>query len=249
MTVAAQSAVPTSLTFPSDFIFEGRQPDIALQSSNGIVSYTHRNRLSMVSNNAFNDLLNTHGVDAGGAVVIITIAESSALVDALVHVIYNRPFVEAKPKLETLLATISALKTYGIPLERFVSPTMPLYDQIIVETPKNPMEVFLTAAENKLEVLATASSGHLLSIDLPDITDEQAERMGVRYYRRLVQLHFFRLEELGRIMAEVPVPRLEHAAECVIAQERQVESGWAKGAANLARNLRAGQLSTNVRLE
>lgn len=241
-TAAAQSPIPTLPTFSSDFVFEGRHPDIGLRSSNGIVFYTHRNRLSMISNNAFNDLLNTHDADASGAVVIIALPENSDVIDALIHVIYNHPFEEVKPTLETLLATIPVLKTYGIPLEHFVVPATPLYDQIIAETPKNPMEVYMTAGGNKLEALAIAASGHLLSFKLSEVTDEQSERMGVRYLRRLIRLHFSRIDQLRRIVGMIPVPRAEHLAECAVARERQVEFGWARGAADLAWELRPGQL-------
>lgn len=127
---------------------------------------------------------------------------------------------------------LRVLRIYGIPLLQFVIPTTPLYNHILLEAPRRPLDVFVLAAENTLEDLAVVTSGHLLSLQLPDITDEMAERMGPLYLARLIRLHMDRVDALKRLLLDVPKPHVD-TVDCAYVEQKELARAWALATASL----------------
>lgn len=230
----------TQLPFQSGFLFDDHHPDLALRSSDGDIFWTHRFRLNAASQNAYDGLLSPHSAGIESSVLFPI---SSPLLKVVLYTIYglSLPAASHNLQLSTLLDAISVLKIYGIPLDVFVTPSRPLYEAILADTPTDPMEVFMTAAENKLEALAVASSAHLLDFDLTTITDEMTVRMGVRYFRRIVLLQSGRVDRLKTILSRLPRSRPEHMETCSFAGSKYLEAGWVMAVATMAPELRAGE--------
>ena len=139
-----------STAFHAGFTLDNQQPDIVLVSSDRVLFYAHLFHLSYTSQNGFNGLLRTEGTggEMGSIPAIVSVPEDSTLFNVVIHAIYNMSCSQYNPSLDTLLAAIPILQNYGIPLQRFVVSSTPLFDQILVQIPRKPMEVFLVADQN-----------------------------------------------------------------------------------------------------
>ena len=118
------------------------------------------------------------------------------------------------------------------------------YQAILAETSSNAVEVYITAAENKLEALAVASSAYLLSFDLTTVTDDMAVRMGARYFRRLIALQAGRVDRLKVLLTRLPRAQPDHEESCSFAAHGYLEAGWVLTVASLVPELRAGERSS-----
>lgn len=245
-TTAPTMELGTHLPFQSEFILDDCQPDLALRSSDDAIFWTHRIRLDAVSQNAFDGLLDTYSKDLTGLDPVVPLPISSSLLSVVLYTIYDLPFPITLNDLQlsTLLDALSVLKTYGIPLDHFIVPARSLYEAILAETPSNPMEVYITAAENRLEALAVASSAHLLSFDLTTVTDDMAVRMGARYFRRLIALQVGRVDRLKVLLTRLPRAQPDHEESCSFAAHNCLEAGWVLTVASLVPELRAGERSS-----
>ena len=172
--------------------------------------------------------------------MIVAVPEHSDLFNVVMHTIYNLSCMQFRPPLATLLDAVRVLKTYGIPVGHFVVPDTPLYNHILSEMPRLPMEVYMMAAENKLEDLAVSSSSYLLSLQLPTVTDEMIDRMGSNYTRRLFMLHVDRVATLKRLLLG-PLELHVDTQECGFLQQRELMREWAFATANMVWRIRPGE--------
>ncbi|THH32086.1 hypothetical protein EUX98_g2123 [Antrodiella citrinella] len=235
-----------SSTFQGEFTLDGKKTDAILITFDRIIFHVHTLYLDSVSKNGFNSLLNlgTRGSTVG-VPVIITVPEDSSLFNIVIHTIYNMSCSEYYPPLDVLLDAVQALKTYGMPLHQFVVPDTPLYNHILLQAPRKPLDVFIIAAENDLEDLAVAASAHLLSLQLPDITDEMAARMGSFYLRRLFQLHMERVNDLKRALLEPPKTHVD-TVSCGFVEQKKLARAWALAAAGLLWEVKPGMNTSLV---
>lgn len=223
------------------FHSEGQNPDTALVSPDHTVFYTHTSVLLSASQNAFNGLLSPEAVGStAGLPFVVPVPEYSDLLNVVLHAIYHMPFTYFNPSLTILLEAIPTLKRYGIPEAHFISPSTPLFTHILAETPRNPISVYLAAAENNLERLAVASSAHLHSFQLPTLTDEMANRMGPRYLQRLFRLHVERTEYLKLLLLDSPKAH-EDTLQCGFVEQKMLARAWALAAANLVWEIKPGK--------
>lgn len=162
------------------------------------------------------------------------------LFNVVLLTIYDLPCDQFQPSLDTLLGAVQVLKTYGMSLDRFVGHSTPLFDLISMESPRRPLEVFLTATENGLEALAVVTSSRLISIPLTDITEEIVDRMGARYFRRFVMLQWTRILCLKALLLDAPKlhPDLEN---CGFVQQRELHNAWMLAASSLLCNMQPGE--------
>lgn len=229
-----------SAVFHRNVVIDDHGPDIVLASTDAVLFYAHSTRLLDVSWNAFNGLVNaTASTNVGDGAPAIMIKHNSEVFDTVLHAIYSIPNTENGPTLESLLEAVSALKTYGVPLDQFVVPSTPLYDHIVAEMPRNPLEVFLVAAENDLQDLAVAASRRLYGLDIPAITDEMAVRMGSPYMIRLVRLQAERLGFLRALLLELPRPHA-YDLDCGFVARKELERAWALASASVFWDAKAG---------
>ncbi|TCD64953.1 hypothetical protein EIP91_003411 [Steccherinum ochraceum] len=240
-----QPLYSVSLSFHSEFQWNTLGPDTILISSDRVIFYAHTPVLLAASQNAFNGLLSDEGIESGreitaGPMIIVAVPAHSTLFNVILHTIYGMSCTQYRPPLGVLLEAVTELKTYGIPQGEFISPHKPIFHHILAETPRNPINVFLVASENDLELLAAATSAHLHSLHLPSITDEMANRMGPRYLKRLVNLHIDRLQYLKHVLLDPPKMH-EDTVNCGFVEQKKLARAWAFAAASLVWDIRPGE--------
>lgn len=198
---------------------------MTLISSDEIQFYVHRKQLLEASDAYWSDLL----VTPTGSLYpsSLRVAEDSPTLNVVLHVIYRLSLQAYSPDLLTILAAINALRVYGIPLKSNVSPGMPLYDELVVQVPFMPIEVYAIAAENDLFELACEASRHLLSFKISSLTDEIAFRLGPVYLCMLYNLLIERVYVLRRLVIQPPD---QHAPTALCGSEgyRALQLEWSK---------------------
>lgn len=147
------------------------------------------------------------------------------MLNLALYAIYNIPCQPLRPSLETLLASIEALKAFGVPLSEYIKPSTPMFLCILSLMPLKPMDVFISAAANKLEELAVSSSSYLLSYDLATISYSMAERMGPIYLKRLFLLHCFRTKVLKMLLIEPPKQH-DPTLDCCFENQQALTRAW-----------------------
>ncbi|TCD67855.1 hypothetical protein EIP91_011852 [Steccherinum ochraceum] len=199
-------SIAISTTFHPAFTFLSLLPDSIFLSSDAVYFFVHRVHLSRSSRNNFNSLLMEESfrplfvTDAS----VISVPEDSALLDVVLHGVYDLPFSNHNLSLPTLLRSIHSLQTYGVPLYRVLSPSSRLYRLILAEAPRAPLEVYAVAALHDLDYLAVAISAKLHSIALADISNLAVVTMGPIYLKRLFLLHYRRIEYLKTLLTDAP---------------------------------------------
>ncbi|TFK50591.1 hypothetical protein OE88DRAFT_1631272 [Heliocybe sulcata] len=214
--------------------------DLILASSDVVFFYVHSHKLLSSSNNKFNNLLR---VDGGGCfkgggndvsgIPLVSVAENSAVLNILLHTLYYMPFSQYTPTLDILLAAVAGLKKYGMQVQEYVTQGTHLFQHLLLHAPLNPLEVYILAGSHDLQGLAVASSAHLLSFQLCNITDEMAQRMGPVYLKRLFFLHLGRIEALKRLLTAPPTAH-EPTLTCNFMEQKEMVRAWALAAAYLA---------------
>lgn len=222
------------------FVLDGTYPDIGFLTRDALLFYSHSAHLRAISRNAFDGLLDAEGIQATGDIKIVAVTEDAELFNVVLLTVYGLPCDQFQPSLDTLLGAVQVLKTYGMSLDRFVGLSTPLFDLISIESPRRPLEVFLTATENGLEALAVATSSRLLSFPITDITDEIVDRMGPRYLRRFVMLQWSRILFLNKLLLDAPKlhPDLDN---CGFVQQRRLRDAWSLAAASLLCAMQPGE--------
>ncbi|TCD60427.1 hypothetical protein EIP91_010079 [Steccherinum ochraceum] len=246
--ISTQLQYTVSSAFHAELLVGDEKPDIVLVSSDHVLFYAHKSHILASSNNTFNGRLN---VDAIGMVMgspmgslwVVGVSTDSVLFNVVLHTLYGMSCSQFNPPLEALLHAVTSLKTYGISLDHVLSRNTPLYNLIVAETPRRPIDVFLVAAENDLDELAVTTSAHLLSLKMSDITDEMADRMGPRYLKRLALLHLDRMDYLKQLIMDIPQPH-EDTPECGFIEQTKLARAWALAAASLVWDIRPGKSST-----
>lgn len=235
-----------SAVFHRNTVIDNRGPDIVLASTDRILFYAHSARLLAISMNAFNDLVDaTASTNVGDGAPAIMIEHNSEVFDIVLHAIYSIPKTGNGPTLESLLEAISALKTYGVPLDQFVVPSTALYNHIVTEMPRGQLEVFLVAAENDLQDLAVAASRRLHGLNISRMTDEMAMRMGAPYMLRLVRLQEERLAFLRALLLELPRPHA-YDLDCGFVARKELERAWNQASASIFWDAKAGTRSPSA---
>lgn len=171
---------------------------------------------------------------------IISVSESSIVLNIVLHAIYDMSCAHYSPSLDALSSSLTAMKTYGIPLHNRTAHNTHLYTLLMSHAPLCPLELYALAASHDLYDLAVSSSSHLLSMSLPSLTDEMAERIGPIYVKRLFFLHFGRADALKRLLLSPPHP---HAPTqwCDFTDQKKLTRAWALASAYLAWDARPGQ--------
>ena len=114
--------------------------------------------------------------------------------DCILHSIYEMSCAHYYPSLADLSAAVNACKVYGLSLKKYVAPGAPLYQSLLAYAPTNPLDIYALAASNDLLDLAITTSSHLLSFQLPTLTDEMAMKIGPVYLKKLFFLHLGRID-------------------------------------------------------
>lgn len=232
--------VSVSTTFFPDNTLDPLPPDLALLTTDSVFFYVHSYILLNGSDNSFNSLISTSlPKTPGGQNEIFRMAETSIVLNVVLHCIYNLPCVHYDPSFETLMAAVNALKLYGINAHNLIVPSSPLYTTLLSQAPLRPLDTYILASTYDLYDLAVATSSHLLSFPLASLTDEAAKRMDPIYLKRLFFLHFGRVDALKRILFTPPHPHAP-TSSCGFTEQKKLTRAWAFAAAYLAWDARPG---------
>ncbi|THH26316.1 hypothetical protein EUX98_g7870 [Antrodiella citrinella] len=141
--------------------------------------------------------------------------------------------------METLIAAVDALHKYGVPVSKYVQPSMPLFQLILALAPLTPIGAYSLAGAYSLHDLAVPISSHLLGFSLPDLTDELILRMGPVYMKKLFFLHLGRLDALKRLLLSPPYPH-SPTLECDFIEQKKLARAWTLASASLVWDARPG---------
>lgn len=223
--------------------YNDAQSDVVLISEDGVHFFVRRQRLLCASTSRFAFLLNPYQ-DARfpTSQEPIQLSENAETLNIVLHILYGISFRVYAPPLETLLLAIRTLSKYGIPLEAYVVPETPLFDDILLKMPFQPMEVYIVAAEYDLFELARAASTYLLSFPLLTMPRAISRRLNSDYISMLYNLHISRMRVLQRLIA-VPPSQHNPTYACGYSEYQNMKSAWTLTAAQFIINAEPGGLN------
>ncbi|KAI0073318.1 hypothetical protein K474DRAFT_1603561 [Panus rudis PR-1116 ss-1] len=173
--------------------------DSIIISSNKVYFHVHRQRLLSVSSNSFNFINLPVETE-------VHVPEHSTVLNVVLHTMYGISCSKYRLSLYLLLSSLSVLEKYGVAVKLFITPETPLFDLILMHIPsqENTIEIYMTAAAHDIFSLAQVVSPHLLSFQLPTLTDDMATRMGPIYLKRLFSLHMIQSRTLLQLTSVPP---------------------------------------------
>ena len=225
-------------------------PDLIIVSSDRVHFYVHGHQVLGASENGFNHLLPPSPTDLiEGIGSMITLSESSIVLNVILHTIYNISCIHYSPPAKTMVEAVDTFPKYGIPISKYAAPCTPLSSHLLSLAPYSPINMYSLVASYDLEHLAVPISSHLLGFPLPDITDAIAAKMGSVYLKRLVSLHLNRLDALKQILLRPPPPHvLFPTSQCNTTEQKKLTRAWALATAHLAWDARPGNNSIPFKL-
>ncbi|PCH41502.1 hypothetical protein WOLCODRAFT_17151 [Wolfiporia cocos MD-104 SS10] len=236
--------VSVSTTFHPGANLNPLPADLVFISSDAVFFYVHSHQVLGASENGFRALLpakvspksvikganSNLDLDFGS---IIPLPEPAPVLNIVLHTIYEISFAHYSPALDTLIAAVEALSSYGVPVAQHCAPGSPLYTLLLAQAPIAPLEVYALAAQHDLYELAVPTSAHLLGYHLATLNDEHARKMGAVYLRRLFFLHLGRVDALKRLLLPPPYPHAP-TPECDFVEQKKLTRAWALASAYLA---------------
>ena len=161
----------------------------------------------------------------------------------ILHAIYNTTCAAHQPSIDVLEQAVDALlPEIGTPANELVAADTELFAYILRQAPLHPLRVFALGAHHGIHELAVRASGHLLSYSLSSLTDNEAERIGAVYLRKLVLLLVERTAKLRDLLLRPPMPH-PPTKRCGFREQKAVEGLWAMAIVGVAWDVRPGTLS------
>jgi len=231
--------VSISTTFFPGATLDAAPADAILLSDDNVWFYVDTTKLLQCSTNNFKKSLvpiTGHANDPFGR--IISVPESSVVLNIVLHVIYGISCAKYNPPFDAIAAAMSALKAYGVPLHPRISPGTPLFLLLITFAPLVPLELYILAASYDLYDLAAFASQYLHSLSLSSLTDDLAIEMGAVYLKRLFFMHYGRVDALRRILLTPPLPHAP-TPQCDSVDQKKLTRAWALASASLVWDARA----------
>lgn len=166
--------------------------------------YVDLKLLYTVSQNAFGQLLLLlPGLQLETPMLFVD--QPARVLDIVLCAMYARPAATYTPDLDDISAAVDALLVlYAVPAAFVLGPESPLFSLILRHANNCPLQVYTLAAKHGLEQLAVTASPHTLVLPLSSLSDEDADRMGPVYLRRLFFLHLGRVDALKRLLSQPP---------------------------------------------
>lgn len=222
-------------------------PDIILVTQDGVLFYVHTTKLISISKNSFNKLPLPKR-DAPLPVLpetLISVPEHSAVLNIVLHCVYDLSCALYHPSLDTLSIAVDAMAAYGITPKDNIVPSKPLFALILNQAPIQPILAYSIAASHDILDIAVPVSSHTLSTELKSISDADAAKIGPIYLRRLFFLHLGRLEALRTLLLPPPYPH-PCTSTCDFARQKQLTRAWALASAYIAWEARPGALESSA---
>ncbi|KAI0352336.1 hypothetical protein OH77DRAFT_1523389 [Trametes cingulata] len=216
--------------------------DLIVVSSDDIHFYVHTTQVLSASTNHFNNIVlpdrATSDKAGNGLCLLARVSESAVVLNIILHCVYGMSCEHYKPALDTLVAAVDAMPSYGLCPKMFVAPSTVLYTLILGQAPMRPLVVYALAARHDLYELAKPVSSHLLSFPVHAISDELASQIGAVYLKRLFLLHMERVQTLKQLLLPPPHPH-PPTEQCDFVEQKKLTRAWALAAAYLAWDSRA----------
>ncbi|KAF8627193.1 hypothetical protein AX15_004511 [Amanita polypyramis BW_CC] len=236
--------ISVSTTFYPGGQHHALPPDVVLLSSDNVFFYVHFHVMLATSENAFNSLLPLGPHSTGDQELVITVPEVSAILNIILHAIYDMSCAHYSPPFPLLVNAVDCLPVYGISPKTRITLTTPLYAILLSYAPLFPLDLYALAAAHDIYDLAVSTSTHLLSFPLATLSDEMALRIGPVYLKRLFFLHFGRSDALKRVLLPPPHPH-PPTPWCDFTEQKRLTRAWALASAYLAWDARP-DLSTTM---
>ncbi|KAI0709656.1 hypothetical protein C8T65DRAFT_739835 [Cerioporus squamosus] len=219
-----------STVFNVSLLIEGSPPDLIIITTDTVYFHVHTRIILRLSTNDFYGML-------ADTVSTITVAETAAVINVVLHVLYGRSCTEFKPTFEEVVAAVASLVKYGAALSTLAVEGLPLFAVLLAHAPLHAIDLYALAGQHKLEEVAVAVSAHLLAYDTSQLTDELAVEMGPVYLKRIMELH---QKLLFTLKAIVLMPPSKHPATayCDAAAQGRLTTAWAFAAAQLVWDVR-----------
>lgn len=240
-----ESIVSVSTTFHAGAQLDRHDPDLMLMSPDSVLFYVHSSIIYLPScNDQSRPILpltppqEAYSED-GQKSVIISVPESSEILNIILHAAYNMSCAQYFPSFDTLVIAVNSLSTYGLDVRNILS-TTPFYDVLLSNALTSPLELYALAAHHDLYDLAVATSPHLLSLSLSTITDAVCESMGPVYLKRLFFLHLGRCDALRRVLQPLPHPHPQ-TPTCGVNEQRKLALALEMASTYLVWDPRPGQ--------
>ncbi|KAJ7103804.1 hypothetical protein C8R44DRAFT_808182 [Mycena epipterygia] len=229
--------VSVSATFSWDAQYRPQPPDVVLLSKDSVYFYVHSDLLRDVSDNRFNAMLPISPSADGGELPVLNIPEPSPVLNLVLHTIYGMSCAHYSPPFETLVDAVDSMPTYGMNPRAMVLPSTPLFTLLLSYAPLFPLPLYTLAARYDLFDLAVPTSSHLLTFPLWRLTNEEVEKIGAVYLKRLFFLHFGRAEALKRILGPPPHPH-PLTPTCDFQSQKGLSRAWRLAATYLVWEVR-----------
>ncbi|KAH8118804.1 hypothetical protein DFH11DRAFT_1723647 [Phellopilus nigrolimitatus] len=204
--------------------------DLIVLSSDSVFFYVHSQRLLSASENGFNSHLPVKREDDSDP--ILNLAETSTVINIVLHSIYGMSCSHYSPSLADLSAAIAALRVYGLSINSILAPGSPLSSTLLSYAPTQPIELYALASTYGLHDIAVSTSPHLLSFALPTLTDDMAVKIGAIYLKKLFFLHLGRTDALKRLILSPPHPHAP-TPTCDFVEQKKLTRAWALATAYL----------------
>ncbi|THH05708.1 hypothetical protein EW145_g4600 [Phellinidium pouzarii] len=242
--VEGNACISVSTTFFPGANIDSVPIDLIIVSSDSVFFYVQSQRLLSASDNEFNSHLPIKR-ELLESDPILTLPESSSVLNIVLHTIYNMSCSHYSPSLADLSAAITALKVYGVPLQTSLAPGTPLSTTLLSYAPTNPLELYAIASAYGLHEIAVSTSPHLLSYSLPSITDDMATRIGAVYLKKLFFLHLGRIEALKRLILTPPHPHAP-TPTCDFVEQKKLTRAWALASAYITWDVRPDMSASTI---
>lgn len=238
-------SLPTNHTVSSVFSLgrnRGHPEDLPLGTNDSVLFYVSAALLLQASSNRLGGLI---PVQVAEKYEIVHVPVPAAVLDMILHAIYDMPLAQHIVTLETVALVTTTLRAWGIRPQTYIAPKKPLFILITSLAPLHPLETYILAASEDLYDLAVAASAYLLSVELSAISDEIATQIGAVYLNRLFKLHISRIEALKKFVLVPPHPHPE-TGSCGFIEQRKLARFWTMASAALAWDVRADTPSKNI---
>ncbi|KIY73716.1 hypothetical protein CYLTODRAFT_448692 [Cylindrobasidium torrendii FP15055 ss-10] len=225
--------VSVSTTFYPGAQTHSLPPDVTFITQDNVFFYVHSSILLSASTNRFRSLIPTTLSNAKEHGPIVNVSEESPIFNIILHTLYDMSCTHYNPTFQVLQTAIDLFPTYGLDIQAYISPQMPLFSHMLSYAPLFPIELYALASHYNLFDLAVSTSSHLLSYQLSNLSDDLVDKIGPRYLKRLFFLHIGRADALKRILLPPPPPH-PPTAKCDFDQQKRLTRAWALASAYLA---------------
>jgi len=218
--------VSMSTTFCLGVMGDPYPTDVLLLSSDNVFFCVHSITLLLHSLNKFGGYLKDISQP-------ILLSAHSAVVNLALYALYGLNPSGFNPTLGLMTQAFNFLIDHGILPNDCIPPANPFCESIHKLGVQYPLEAYMVVAYFNLEHLAIDVSRNLLTLPLPDITEEVAVTIGPTYLRRLFFLHLGRVYRLKQLMFQPPEAHGQNK-DCYDSEQWLLQLEWRSLALALA---------------